>query len=102
MKRTYIDGETAIKPYYYLRNGALHVRFTSDRCIQLSKDEEKRLKNEMTEKPYDKQEILESAWKFYADCVKKTVIQDGIAYADSLIERLKNEKRDWKYTFQWR
>ena len=94
MRRTYIDVETAIKPYYYLRNGALHVRFTSDKCIKLSKDEEKRLKNEMTEKPYDKQEILESAWKFYADCVKKTVIQDGIAYADKLIERLKNEKRN--------
>ena len=39
-------------------------------------------------------EILESAWKFYADCVKNTVIQDGITYADKLIERLKNEKRD--------
>ena len=48
----------------------------------------------MTEKPYDKQEILESAWKFYADCVKKTVIQDGIAYADKLIERLKNVRMD--------
>lgn len=86
--------ETAIKPVFFLKGKRLFVRYTVDRCIQLSKDEEKRLKNEMTEKPYDKQEILESAWKFYADCVKKTVIQDGIAYADKLIERLKNEKRD--------
>ena len=86
--------ETAIKPVFFLKGKRLFVRYTVDRCIQLSKDEEKRLKNEMTEKPYDKQEILESAWKFYVDCVKKTVIQDGIAYADKLIERLKNEKRD--------
>ena len=86
--------ETAIKPVFFLKGKRLFVRYTVDRCIQLSKDEEKRLKNEMTEKPYDKQEILEFAWKFYADCVKKTVIQDGIAYADKLIERLKNEKRD--------
>ena len=86
--------ETAIKPVFFLKGKRLFVRYTVDRCIQLSKDEEKRLKNEMTEKPYDKQEILKSAWKFYADCVKKTVIQDGIAYADILIERLKNEKRD--------
>ena len=86
--------ETAIKPVFFLKGKRLFVRYTVDRCIQLSKDEEKRLKNEMTEKPYDKQEILESAWKFYADYVKKTVIQDGIAYADKLIERLKNEKRD--------
>ena len=86
--------ETAIKPVFFLKGKRLFTRYTVDRCIQLSKDEEKRLKNEMTEKPYDKQEILESAWKFYAACVKKTVIQDGIAYADKLIERLKNEKRD--------
>ena len=86
--------ETAIKPVFFLKGKRLFVRYTVDRCIQLLKDEEKRLKNEMTEKPYDKQEILESAWKFYADCVKKTVIQDGIAYADKLIERLKDEKRD--------
>ena len=84
--------ETAIKPVFFLKGKRLFVRYTVDRCIQLSKDEEKRLKNEMTEKPYDKQEILESAWKFYADCVKKTVIQDGIAYADKLIERLKVER----------
>ena len=86
--------ETAIKPVFFLKGKRLFVRYTVDRCIQLSKDEEKRLKNEMTEKPFDKQEILESAWKFYADYVKKTVIQDGIAYADKLIERLKDEKRD--------
>lgn len=86
--------ETAIKPVFFLKGKRLFTRYTVDRCIQLSKAEEKRLKNEMTEKSYDKQEILESAWKFYADCVKKTVIQDGIAYADKLIARLKNEKRD--------
>ena len=29
--RTYINGELAIKPYFYYRNGLLHVRYLVDR-----------------------------------------------------------------------
>ena len=37
--RTYIEGELAIKPYYYFRNGHLHVRYNVDRAIELSEAE---------------------------------------------------------------
>lgn len=74
-----INGETAMKPYWYLRNGLLHVRYTVDRCIQLSPDEVNKLKDDMTKNPAEKQSVLEKAWSFFSDCVGKAVIMDGIA-----------------------
>ena len=55
--RTHINGETAIKPYYYFRCGALHVRYTVDRVIELTPAEVAKLKVDMT--TGSKQEILE-------------------------------------------
>ena len=45
--RCIVNGDTAIKPYYYMRNGLLHVRFTVDRCVELSKAEENQIKAEL-------------------------------------------------------
>ena len=88
--RTYIHGETAIKPYYYLRCGVLHVRYTVDRAIELSSTEVARLKVDMTSG--GKQEVLGKAWNFFENTVEKPIIEDGIVYAD---ERLKGaEKND--------
>ena len=88
--RTHIHGETAIKPYYYLRCGALHARYTVDRAIELSSTEVAKLKVDMT--TGDKQEVLGNAWNFFFFFLEKPIIEDGIEYVD---KRLKGaEKND--------
>lgn len=87
--RTYIDGEFAISPYYYLRNGLLHVRYTVDRCMRLSPSEVVMLKKKMTDNPSDKQGVLSDSWRFFSECVKKSIINDGIAEAEKQIEEFK-------------
>lgn len=81
-----VNGETAIKPYYYLRNGLLHVRYTVDRCVELTEDETKRLIAKIRDKPWDKQGVLSEAWSFYADCVGKPIIRDGITEVEKRIK----------------
>lgn len=87
--KTYIDGCTAIKPYWYIRGTAVHVRFILDKAIELSDSESARLKEELSANPSDKQEILKKAWSFYADCIGKPIIHDGIALADKKMEELR-------------
>ena len=86
--RMYVNGETAIKPYGYLRNGLLHVRYTVDRCIELSPSEIAKLKVDMA--CGDKQEVLLKAWNFFETCVGKTVIMDGVAEMDKRFKEIKD------------
>lgn len=86
-----INGETAIKPYGYLRNGLLHVRYTVDRCVELSYHEVANIKAKITSNPSAKQEILLNEWNFQTECVGKPVIFDGIAEIDKRIKGNKNE-----------
>lgn len=88
--RTYINGETAIKPYYYLRNGKLHVRYTVDRCVELSSTEVAKLKVDMTASPSDKQNVLAKAWNFFTVTVGKAIIMDGIAELEKQIKGFKD------------
>lgn len=90
-KRTYVCGETAIKPYGYLRNGLLHVRYTVDRCIELSPSEVAKLKVDMA--CGDKQEALLKAWNLFEITVGKPVIMDGIAEMDKRIKEIKDNGR---------
>lgn len=83
--RVYVNGETAIEPYYYLRNGLIHIRYTVDRCIELSDSEIADLKKSMTENPSDKQGVLAKAWNFFSQCVGKPVIHDGVTEIDKRI-----------------
>lgn len=76
--RTFIASEHAIKPYYYVRNGILHARYTVDRAIELSKAEEETIKTEITKDPANKQFILSDKWHFLEHYVFKPVIMDGI------------------------
>jgi len=94
--RTYINDEIAIKPYYYLRNGLLHVRYTVDRCVELSETECAKLKMDLTASSSDKQSILSKAWNFFTECVGKVVIQDGIAEIERRIKGngQQNKSRD--------
>ena len=76
--RIYVEGELAIKPYYYFRNRYLHIRYNVDRAIELSETEVAKLKLEMTANPADKQSVLAEAWSFFEKTVGKPVIQDGL------------------------
>ena len=93
-KRTYINGEVAIKPYYYYRNGALHVRYNVDRCIELSPSESESLKVQLTENPADKQGVLERAWNFFSVTVRRSIIHDGVMYMQNKIKEF--EKNGYK------
>ena len=93
-KRTYINGETAIKPYYYFRNGSLHVRYTVDRCMKLSYSEVAKLKDELTASPSYKQSVLKKAWSFFSVTVGKEIIHDGIAELEKQIKEFKNGHKD--------
>lgn len=88
-EKTIVNGETCIKPYYYLRNGYLHVRYTVDRCMLLSQNEEERLKDDISVNPADKQSVLHKAWSFLANAVGKEIIHDGIAELEKTIKRSK-------------
>ena len=89
-KRTYINGETAIKPYYYFRNGSLHVRYTVDRCMKLSSSEVARLKDELTASPAYKQSILKKEWNFFSVTVGREIIHDGNAELERQLKEFKN------------
>lgn len=88
--RTHINGETAIKPYYYLRNGLLHVRYTVDRCVELSSTEVAKLKVDLTASPADKQNVLAKAWNFFTVTVGKSIIMDGITELEKRIKGYEN------------
>ena len=76
--QVYVEGELAIKPYYYFRNGYLHIRYNVDRVIKLSETEAAKLKLEMTANPADKQSVLAEAWSSFEKTVGKPVIHDGL------------------------
>lgn len=92
--RTHINGETAIKPYYYFRNGLLHVRYNVDRCIELTSTEIAKLKVDLTSSGRDKQEVLADAWNFFTTCVEKPIIMDGIAELEKRIKEYSNGQQN--------
>lgn len=85
-ERCLVNGEVAVKPYRYMRNGLLHIRYTVDRCVELSKTEEETIKNEITQHPENKQEILSKYWNLLTVMVKKPIIKDGIRAVDNKIK----------------
>lgn len=86
--KTYINNELAIKPYYYIRNGLLHVRYNVDRAIELSTSETAEIKTKLTENPALKQEILENMWNFFEKTVQKAIIQEGIKAGEDRTEKM--------------
>lgn len=87
--------EICMKPYYYYRNGLLHIRYNVDRCVELSESEKAGLKVTLAS-TFDKQTALAKAWNFFTTCVKKPIIRDGVAEIEKRIkgnayfEELKN------------
>ena len=90
--RTHINGETAIKPYYYLRCGVIHARYNVDRAMELSPSEVAKLKVEMT--TGDKQEVLAKAWNMFEKTVERPIIQDGIAFIDRRLKGAESGRKD--------
>ena len=93
-KSTIINGEVVIKPYYYLRNGLLHVRFTVDRCIKLSSDEEARIKAQLEGKPEQKQNILGKEWNLLTQFVGKAILNDGVMEGDKRTKEMTKEYKN--------
>ena len=87
-KRIMVNGDVAIKPYLYVRNKMLHVRFTSDKCVALTESEESELYRRLTEHPEKKQEIFAEFWSMITSMIERPVY-DGIQVAD----RIMDEKR---------
>lgn len=90
--RTHICGETAIKPYHYMRNGLLHVRYTVDRCVKLTPSEVAKLKVDITANPEKKQTILEEMWNLLTVSVGREIIHDGIAEMERRIKEYARSK----------
>ena len=86
------DDEIAMKPYYYFRNGYLHIRYKVDRCIKLSDAEAMRVKVSIAS-TYDKQTALAKAWNFFSTCLKRPIIRDGIAEVERRIKELEENGR---------
>lgn len=82
--------ETAIKPFLFIKGNELHVRYTVDRCVELSGSEVSMIKDDLTKNPADKQNILSKAWNFATVCLQKTIIMDGIAELEKQIKGFKN------------
>lgn len=83
--------ETAIKPFLFIKGNELYVRYTVDRCIELSGSEVNMIKDDLTKNPADKQNILSKAWNFATVCLQKTIIMDGIAELEKQIKGFKND-----------
>lgn len=91
---TIINGEVAIKPYYYLRNGLLHVRFTVDKCVKLSTDEEARIKAQLEGKPEQKQDILGKEWNLLTQFAGKAILNDGVLEGDKRTKEMTKEYKN--------
>ena len=86
-----VNGENAIMPYYYIRNGLLHIKYEVDRCIELAYEEAEKVKERIIACPKNKQAILADAFHYYADVCHKKVESDGIACADHNLQKLRLE-----------
>lgn len=85
IKSIIINGETAIKPYFYLKNKKLHCRYSVDKCVFLSDTEEQRIKEEIIKNPACKQDILKKNWSLLVDFVQKK-LYDGIQVVNEFME----------------
>ena len=88
--RVAVDGNIAIKPYFYIRNKHLHVRYTNDKCVELTDSELERLYKELTEHPERKQEVFAQMWSIVANLDGRPLL-DGVKVADRIVENKRKE-----------
>lgn len=95
IERTVIDSRVALKPYYYLRNGLLHARYTVDDCVELSNSEVARLKEELSKDIPHKQDILAKEYNLQTVMLRKPVY-DGILKLEEKINNYKERKNGYQ------
>ena len=83
--RVIVDGNVAIKPYFYIRNKHLHVRFTSDKCVPLTDTELEKVYKSLDEHPENKQEVFAEMWSIVANLLDRP-LYDGVKVADKIVE----------------
>lgn len=83
--------ETGIKPVFFLKGKRLFVRYTVDRAVNLSKDEEARIKEELDKAPAEKQQILGREWNLQTVMNEKPVIMDGIEAGEDRMDELSSK-----------
>lgn len=59
------------REYFYLRSGKLHRVVPTDFAVDLSKDEDRRLKEDIARNPSSKAEMLSDFWAFLTKTVGK-------------------------------
>ena len=59
------------KEYFYLRSGKLHRVVPTDFAVDLSEDEDRRLKEDIARNPGSKAEVLSGFWSFLIKTVGK-------------------------------
>ena len=80
------------KEYFYLRSGKLHRVIPTDFAVDLSEDEDRRLKEDIAKNPSNKVEILSVFWSFLTKTVgKKSYNFDEFmdSYCDKKREEMK-------------
>lgn len=88
--------ETAIKPFLFIKGNTLRVRYTVDRCVELSSTEEAKAKVDITLKPEEKQNILAKLWALISKQVGRPIIMDGIAELEKRIKGYKENGQQSK------
>ena len=81
--------ETAIKPFLFIKGNELYVRYTVDRCVELSSTEVAKAKIDITLHPEEKQDILAKLWALISKQVGRPIIMDGIAELEKRIKGYK-------------
>lgn len=77
------------KEYFYLRSGKLHRVIPTDFAVDLSEDEDRRLKEEIAKNPSCKAQILSGFWSF----LTKTVGKESYNF-DDFMDSYCNRKRE--------
>ena len=82
-----------IKPYYFLRDKVLHVRYNVDEAMKLSDAEADRIKAELDEGGAGcKQDVLARNWQVFEGAVGKETF-DGTRYANEKMARARQGKQ---------
>lgn len=78
------------KEYFYLRSGKLHRVIPVDFAVDLSEDEDRRLKEDIARKPSFKPEILSGFWAFLTKTVGRKPYNFD-EFMDSYCDRKREE-----------
>lgn len=88
--------ETAIKPFLFTKGNELCIKYTVDRCVELTSTEVAKVKIDITLHPEEKQNILAKLWALITKQVGRPIIMDGIAELEKRIKGYKENGQQSK------